>query len=566
MKINKLILAAALNFFLVSSILFAQEADAVQNEELHSDKASEKEQSGLEFENRFSIEKKDKIKFDWSLNLLQEFHGYENGDLRELNESSDLEIQYTDDRVGLALTRARFDGKLSSPRYNVGGVFSFGFDGAWGHDQFLGFANPGLRIGRLNAYWNIFDNSVASSKLILGRQFFTIGGSPVDYIQRDILDAVVLSSHFKGIMNLDLLLVDFFSGANNYGSDTGEVWNDEFQFLVRDDSEILAGFRGDVSTYRFGIIAGFKELLDKSFKHILDPRAYIYYANIRGNGGGSDRSENGERGNFSDNDYQLLFGGRIFYGVASSLLPDAIEEVSLFADVAYSVGQDIRREGEPDIDGNGLGVGGGFIINFNSVPKILSNFIEMDVFFAQGGKYDSNGNQTSHGFVSFKGDEAGGLLLRRYWGVHPSAYTDDDGIDDTPFDANRKSSMLLAHFSLGFDISKIILIELEYWFLLDTNTSDVNFENVGDLPVNFKSIQELQAQEKFGEILGHEINLNIKYQANDLLSFTVVPAIFIPGKFYEKAITDIVSGNGGPKGGDQDALFYGISVGTQMKL
>lgn len=521
--------------------------------------AKKEERSLYDFDKRFGV-LKDRPKFEWywSLNLLQEFHYSNNSDLREVNEESDLEIKYTDDQIGLGVTRAKIDTLFYFPDQRTGLEMSWGFDGIWGHDQLQGFSNPGTRIGRANAFWAAVDNRAWNFSVITGRQYFSIGGLPEDYMQKDILDAVVLDTTLKRLFNFRVLAIDFFSGANNFGPGDDQRWNDEFQFLTRDENEIMAGLNGDVSTYRWGGVLSFEEatkglkLLDR-----LDPRLYGFYARVRGDGGGSDRSENGRLGNFSDNDWSAMYGGRVAL--------DFLKETGFYADLALSTGKDIRRQEEPEADMSGMGLGAGVRGRFE-MGKSFAVYGLAGIFTADGAEYDSDGNIINHGFVSFKGDEVGGLLLRRYWGVHPSAYVDDDGIDNKPFDANRKAGLFSLHLRLGFEFLKAWELVADFWHLQDRAATALNFNNLNSINNPFKSRAELEAQERLGSTLGQEINVTLRYKPNKLLSFFLTPAIFLPGDFYKQPLEESVSGNGPPKGAGQDANFVGLAFGSEMRF
>lgn len=535
------------------------------------------EQTGLyDFDKRFSVVKeKSKYEFNWSFNLLQEFHWYQNADLRKLNSESDTEIRYTDDQMGFAVTRAKIDASVLFPEEKIGLELSWGFDGVWGHDQLQGYSNPGTRIGRANIFYNFQNASFMQSTLTVGRQYFSIGGIPHDYMQKDILDAIVLDTKINRILEARLLLLDVYSGANNFGNDDGERWNDEFQFLTRDDAEVQEGLNGDVSTYRWGVVVSFEELFRSFFPSYIDFdfRPYFYYARVRGNGGGADRSENGQIGNFSDNDWSLMAGGRFILTLKRILM---FQNISVYADMAFSSGQDIKREGEPDASYNKGAFGGGLLLDTKEIAGLFSILSELGFFYAEGSEYNAYGNMVSHGFISFKGDEIGGLLFRRYWGVHPSGYVDDDGIDNDPFDANRKSGVLMFQAGFGFKILQKLTIRADYWFSKDTSVSNVPFDKVYQDGLTgtekaaelnpYKSKSEIEAQKRLGEILGHEINLTAKYEANKLLTFYVVVATFIPGDFFKYPIEDVASTNGVPKGAESDADFFGLAFGSELRF
>ncbi|WP_041948581.1 hypothetical protein [Turneriella parva] len=520
-----------------------------------------------EFERQFAVRKdKPEFEFLWGFNMLQEFHSYNNADLRKLNSTNDFQIRTTDDQQGLALTRAKFDTSFMFPKQRVGVEMSFGFDGVWGSFQLQGNGNPGTRIARANIFWEFFNLNGLVADVVMGRQFFSVGGIQNDYMLRDVLDAVVFNVHWKDKVDIKILGVDVYSGANSYGAGENDRWNDEFQYFSRDTTNKLAGLNGDVSTYRTGIVASGEPFMKKLMKFKLDPRVYAFYARVRGTKGGSDYSENGRIGNFSDNDWSGLFGARLAAHLNEQV--PIFSQLIVYVDGAMSTGSDLRRQGQPVADYTTFGFGGGTTARLKTLFGWLAPLGEVDFFYAQGPQYDKNGNMISHGFISMRGDRIGGTLMRRYWGVRPSGYVGYNGIDDTPFDANRKSGVLMLHAGFGVEMSKKYVVRADIWHVQDTASTAVNFSpNNLDLINNpYVSRAELEAQQRFGKALGQEINLTLQYFPNTLLMFQLTAAMFIPGSFFSTPIEDIVSKNGVPKGGPADADFMGIFLRSTISF
>ena len=520
-----------------------------------------------EFERQFAVRKtKPDFEFLWGFNMLQEFHAYNNTDLRKLNSTNDFQIRTTDDQQGLGLTRAKFDTSFMFPKQRVGVEMSFGFDGVWGSFQLQGNGNPGTRIARANVFWEFFSLNGITADMVIGRQFFSVGGIQNDYMLRDVLDAMVFNVHWKDKVDVKILGLDVYSGANSYGAGENDRWNDEFQYFSRDTTNKLAGLNGDVSTYRTGIVASGEPFMKKLLKMRIDPRVYAFYARVRGTKGGSDYSENGRIGNFSDNDWSGLFGGRVAAHLHEQI--PLFTQLIAYVDGALSTGSDLRRQGQPIADYATVGFGGGVTAQLKALFGFLSPLGEVDFFYAQGPKYDKNGNMVSHGFVSMRGDRIGGTLMRRYWGVRPSGYVGYNGIDDTPFDANRKAGSLLLHAGIGAEMWKKLVVRADLWHVQDTASTAVNFSPTNlDLINNpYVSRAELDAQQRFGKALGQEINLTVQYFPNSLLMFQLTAAMFIPGSFFSTPIEDIVSKNGVPKGGPADADFMGMFLRSTISF
>ena len=103
---------------------------------------------------------------------------------------------------------------------------SFGFDGVWGSFQLQGNGNPGTRIARANIFWEFFNLNGLVADMVMGRQFFSVGGIQNDYMLRDVLDALVFNVHWKDKVDIKILGVDVYSGANSYGAGENDRWND----------------------------------------------------------------------------------------------------------------------------------------------------------------------------------------------------------------------------------------------------------------------------------------------------------------------------------------------------
>ncbi len=520
-----------------------------------------------EFERQFAVRKdKPDFEFLWGFNMLQEFHAYNNADLRKLNSTNDFQIRTTDDQQGMAITRAKFDTSFMFPKQRVGLEMSFGFDGVWGSFQLQGNGNPGTRIARANIFWEFFNMAGISIDTVIGRQLYSVGGIQNDYMLRDVLDAIVFNVHWKDMIDVKVLALDVYSGANSFGSGENDRWNDEFQYFSRDTANKLPGLNGDVSTYRTGLAVSAEPWMKKLLKMRIDPRVYAYLARVRGGKGGSDYSENGRIGNFSDNDWSGLFGGRATWHAHEQF--KMFRQLQIYGDVAVSTGSDLRRQGQPISDYTAIGFGAGVSAQMKTILGFLSPLAELDFFYAQGPQYDKNGNMTSHGFISMRGDRVGGTLMRRYWGVRPSGYVGYNGIDDTPFDANRKAGSLMMHVGIGTELWRNFVVRADLWHLQDTASTAVNFDSSNlDLINNpYVSRAELEAQKRFGKALGQEINLTVQYFPNSLLMFQLTAAMFVPGTFFDTSIEDIVSKNGVPKGGPADADFMGMFLRSTISF
>lgn len=493
-------------------------------------------------------------RMQWRLSFFTDGAGFNNADLRELDESNDAAIDFTDDRRSFAVSG--FDMGFYFPltddlAFNLS-FFKIGF---WGHDQLAGRdvnnnnsknpfgANP-INIGNeFNIDLFLYHSRHQNVNLIVGRQYFGIGGIPStsDYIQDDVLDAVVLKYSHWLAGQFDFLLFDYFW----QGSDALEV---NYVTYVSGDNEKVDNFDGDVNTVRYGLVYGTPNLLDWGGKPVdyeknrldmwLQTKLYTYLADYgAGNEGGSDRTNLGATDNFADNDYVQMFGGRLLYNMDLMLF---------YADYAISKGRDRKahtlgeglKKKNVDVDTDGKAITVGTLLRplefkparlaLKTIPvvKDISLDIHTDFFLSDGATFDKDGNQTSHGFVGFKGAQAGGILLDKYYGLHPSAYTDDDGIDDWPHDRDRKAGTQMIHF--GYEIGYLgkFFFNNHFWMLKDTGSSDIT---------NPQNRSDFAQANRLGKDMGMEMDFGLRYTHNKYLQFYAIYGVFKPGPFYESS-------------------------------
>ena len=140
------------------------------------------------------------------------FHAMENADLRPLDERSDRAIIDSDDRRFFGHSDLWLDvGYQVNPSLKTS--TSFKYDVMWRDDQIGRSEGSG---GDLNIYsmfmnYEPVDQGATKWGLKLGRQPFSIGGLPRDYMLAGTLDALVLNVDSR-FGDLRILAVDFFGG------------------------------------------------------------------------------------------------------------------------------------------------------------------------------------------------------------------------------------------------------------------------------------------------------------------------------------------------------------------
>ena len=500
--------------------------------------------------------KKDKLldKLEYRIGFITEAGFFNNADLRNLNELNSTAIDQTDDKLSLALSRFYINlyFPISNSLFFRIDLFKNGF---WGNDNLSGSSTNNLSssttIGADPFYFGelflekiIFSLKNSQLSIKLGRQFFTIGGTPIlqDYMFSDYLDAITFQYNHKIIGNFKVIAIDIFQ----MGSNTIDQIN-YLRYLSNDNSR-MNNFNGDVNVVRTGFVYESPNLLNFSetiTKGGLQNRLYSFYARYGAtDNGGANRTNNGSTGNFSDNDWSFMAGDRItYYG---SL-------IDIYLDFAVSTGIDRRlptaSNSSHDINNDGFALNLGtqlkaLIINDNY--KLSSS---IQVFYSMGPRYDDKGNQISHGFVSFKSNQVGGLLLNRYWGMHPSAYTANNGIESSPHDYERKSGTMFIQANLNNQLGDNWNFIFDIWYFMDTATTAFDTSNaLGKIE---------QVQQRLTKPLGMEIDFTINLQTSEEWSIFLTSAVFIPSNFYQTpGITDA-----SPYGTDS---FWGLQIGSKL--
>ena len=448
------------------------------------------------------------------------FHAMDNADLRPLDERSDRAIIDSDDRRYFGHSDLQLDlSYLVNPE--VTAVSTLKYDVIWRDDQIGRSAGSGGDMNIFSLYMDYHNADSANPRwgLRLGRQPFSIGGTPRDYMLEGTLDALVLRYH-SNFGDVRVLAVDFFGG--NALPETG------YRFFT-EGRETTYNLRGETNTLRSGIIY---ELLGK--KHTALPitaKAYYFYATIGGGPieeSGADVTFGGALGNYRDADYQHLMGTRVRYD--HELAAD--HKVSFYGEFAQSSGIDRKPTTERDVTTDGIAYGGGVHYVLGGRLKTRLN---AEYYFFEGSDHGAvDALEFNRGFVSFKGSRIGGNTLGRYLSWRPSSHVDAFGVVHTPQDQSRAAGTAFAHLSLALGLDQWGL-NTSGWLLMDTGSSfaaDSNFANLIGPPPFGRTMAEFEAQRRLGEVLGIAMDVQLSYQANENLKFLLEYGMFVPDEFY----------------------------------
>lgn len=495
-------------------------------------------------------------RLQWDFRVTSEVHSSDNAGFRELDETrGNQEQMETDDRHTFAYTSVSL-----GARYDVleDTVLKFGasHSGLWGSNQLGGVNEFGgfFYVYDLHMDWTPVQMGGFWLNFKLGRQLFDVGGTHRDYFFRDNIDGLTTTLDFGDLAGrLRVMAFDIYASQGR---------PDTVSFLRWHSGEnLINNYRGDTNTMRTGAVYENTEALESlDVTGDLEFRAFGFFARHGAAGTGSDRTHGGTHGNFIDEDYNWMAGTRVGY-----FLPVGTGRVGVVGEYAYSGGID-RKEvniGVPDVLVDGQAFGGALLSEFDFGAVAIDGMAQF--FRADGPIYrQADGLKHSHGFVSFRGNYAGGLNVGRYAGWRPSAYVGRNGFHAEEHSLRRESGTQFVHTGLGMNVDPFRL-DLGAWQYWDTGLSNLDQDRVavvGDSLPSGYSRDELDAQARLGKPLGLELNAALSFQANEALSIYGMGGIFLPGEFYEIE----VSRNVGSARGSADNLqnFWAISTGATL--
>lgn len=497
---------------------------------------------------RSTLETQDK-QFQINAFFETEYHEYNNLDFRALDESTDQAILDSDDRGRFAFTGAALELGYK-PDQNTRFVLGVSYRGLWGGHQignvnrFGGF----LFFTSLYAEWSP-RTAVYQPMVRIGRQRFDLGGmgGAREFIYGNIIDAVRVDfplGKVGRLVTLPLEVVGLSVSDENEISFINYVGQSQFQMF---------GFRGDKMTFR----SGGEFIINPEAVPELDVRAYGFYTHVGAAGTGSDLSYQGRLGNFTDRDWTVNYGVRAAYTIIGKITP--------FAEFAGSAGIDRKERVARDVDTNGFAWSAGVIAR--KAKPSLKEFgysVQARYFEAMGGAYGPDGLQYSHGYVGMRGRKVGGLIANRFLGWHPSAYVGVQGVYDRPNDARRRSGTRVIEARGTFEFPGPVSLSAGYWFMQDTSLTYLNPDDLDTITPPFGySRREFEAQERFGKVLGHEINLGLGLTVSSSLSIYTQGAVLLPGEFYSIEVARVA---GSQLGSSDPQPAWDVTAGARMRF
>ncbi len=462
----------------------------------------------------------------WTLGVNSRLIARDNLDFRATDEASPQSIIDSDDTLTFATTQLRATFAYSAVE-NITLNAGFGHNGLWGGDSLGDIQDENmLFVDLVNIDWTIVNTDAVKLSTRVGRQFVSIGGVPKDYLFWDVVDGITV--------NLDL---NKGGRVRGFGDIVGvQLRPDEVDFVRRQDSQSAGvNFRGDSFTVRTGLIYENDKLIDG-----LDVRAFALYGDIGASdprGTGADVTYGGVLGNFSDNDFNAMFGTRFGYTLDMDTF-----KLKLFGEYARSAGVDRKDTsvGLFDVVADGNAFGGGLD------AKLRLDAVELGLmgrfFRADGADHDAQqGIMFNHGFVGFKGAHAGGILMDDQAGLHPTSYIGNRrGVENTPQSQSRKAGTQVIEALLSVGFSEAWQLQAGAWIFQDAGNTRMDPDDIAaaaqDLPFGY-SQADLEAQQRLGRYMGTEIDLGFSYSPQDVLAVFAQGAVFLPGDYYGLEIT-----------------------------
>lgn len=547
--------------WLLPGLLFATSALAAEGEDTSKDTSSDEETSttatkeildrdDLEYQKETAPLRKivDGLETDFSFDL--EWHELDNIDFRRLDESGDQAIFDSDDRTGIA-----FLGLGMKLDYEVDDTVELSIGashrGLWGTDQLGGTNAFGGWIYFTAAYVDWHPGGEDGVHVRLGRQPFEIGNlaGTRDYILADINDMIRVDVPVGKVGKVVLIPIDVVSSAPNA---------DDVNFVGYISQSVTSpwNFRGRNRTLRHGAMF----TLDKEDLPV-QATAYGFFTSVGAGGSrrdgtpgtGADISYAGELGNFADNDWVANGGLR----VQADLGPAAV-----YGQFEGSTGIDRKEQVARDVDTTGAAWGAGVVVRPEDGESGLA--AQLSYFESLGAAYAEDGMMYSHGYVGMKGRQIGGTIANRYLGLHPTAYVGWAGVSNDLHDPDRKGGTRLIQGRVGYQGLGKVSVFANVLFMQDTGVTFLDMDELDtiDPPYGY-SREEFAAEQRLGQVLGEEVDLDLWYQASDAMSLNLSGAVFLPGGYYKTEVARVA----GTQLGSEDApMAWGVYAGTHLRF
>jgi len=137
------------------------------------------------------------------------------------------------------------------------------------------------------------------------------------------------------------------------------------------------------------------------------------------------------------------------------------------------------------------------------------------------------------------------------------------GVTDSPHDISRISGTRSIHGRAGYQNNKW-RTSVSWWTMWDTATTFLDLADLDNVtPPEGYSREEFAAQERAGGMLGHEVNLDVKYTLSKKTRLYAGGGLYLPGGYYDIEVARVA---GDQLGFDGTAQVWAANLGTEVSF
>ena len=355
----------------------------------------------------------------------------------------------------------------------------------------------------------------------VGRSYFELSHTKAtdkvikerEYLFADTIEGIVFNVSAKSAGVINILLFDVFTSR-------GYNKSEYLQSTAISNQE--NNFKGDTTSFRAGLsFTSNWYRLSKKPGERWNFQPFFYFLRYGAVKGGIERSLNGLGGNFTDNDYLLMYG-------IKSALEFNLFDVSIQA--AGSDGIDRKIVGYPDYDNDILsrGIFLSLSIYFHSIGIGEGNqlFLLSRVTFSEGPSYDKLGKKINYGFTSQQSQSSGGLILGKFSRYKPTNQTGYEGVKSNYIGATESGGNIQIYLNATLMNAKQVRFIWENWYYHDHSNIHKGYN------------EENRTNDYHNKPIGWESNFTIFYPAKKNLFFYSKVGILLPLEYFESQYYD----------------------------
>jgi hypothetical protein len=156
------------------------------------------------------------------------------------------------------------------------------------------------------------------------------------------------------------------------------------------------------------------------------------------------------------------------------------------------------------------------------------------------------------------------MIFNRFLGMHPSAYVSRFGVSNRPHEQSRKAGTRELHAAIAANLSGPVSMRLAWWMLQDTGITSLNLNKLDNVTPPFGySRSEFAAQERMGQLLGHEVNAHIGIENGEKMEFFLSGGAVLGSDFYSVEVARVA---GSALGSRSPAMPWSAAAGTKVRF